>query len=142
MLYHQGIGVEQDTETAFTWYKTAAALGHPEAQYNLGIAYIEGIGVRYNPQNAAIYFENAANGGVMEAAYNLGLIHENGLLGKTQPDTALMWYKRAADQGSPEAKAALEQLAKTLGMTITDVNKLIEGMEVLNTASAKKKLKN
>ena len=139
VLYHQGIGVEQDTDKAFNWYKTAAALGHPEAQYNLGIAYIEGIGVPYNPQNAAIYFENAANGGVMEAAYNLGLIYENGLLGKTQPDTALMWYKRAADQGSPEAKAALEQLAKTLGMTIADVNKLIEGMEVLNTASAQKK---
>lgn len=139
VLYHQGIGVEQDTDTAFSWYKTAAALGHPEAQYNLGIAYIEGLGVPYNPQNAAIYFENAANGGVMEAAYNLGLIHENGLLGKTQPDTALMWYKRAADQGSPEAKAALEQLAKTLGMTIADVNKLIEGMEVLNTVSAQKK---
>jgi len=139
VLYHQGIGVEQNTETAFNWYKTAAALGHPEAQYNLGIAYIEGIGVQYNPQNAAIYFENAANGGVMEAAYNLGLIYENGLLGQTKPDTALMWYKRAADQGSPEAKAALEQLAKTLGMTLTDVNKLIEGMEVLNTASAQKK---
>jgi len=139
VLYHQGIGVEQDTDKAFNWYKTAAALGHPEAQYNLGIAYIEGIGVPYNPQNAAIYFENAANGGVMEAAYNLGLIYENGLLGKTQPDTALMWYKRAADQGSPEAKAALEQLAKTLGMSIADVNKLIDGMEVLNTASAQKK---
>ena len=139
VLYHQGIGVPQNTETAFDWYKTAAALGHPEAQYNLGIAYIEGIGVPYNPQNAAIYFENAAGGGVMEAAYNLGLIYENGLLGQTQPDTALMWYKRAADQGSPEAKAALEQLAKTLGMSIVDVNKLIEGMEVLNTASAQKK---
>ncbi len=139
VLYHQGIGVDQDIDKAFTWYKTAAALGHPEAEYNLGIAYIEGIGVSYDPQKAALYFENAANGGVMEAAYNLGLIYENGLLGKAQPDTALMWYKNAADQGSPEAKSALQQLAKTLGMSINDVNKLIDGMKVLNTAAAQKK---
>ncbi len=140
VLYHQGIGVKQDVEKAFIWYKTAAALGHPEAQYNLGIAYIEGIGVSYDPQRAAVFFENAANQGVMEAAYNLGLIYENGLLGKAQPDTALMWYKRAADKGSPEAKAALEQLAKSLGMNISDVNRLIEGMEVLQTSENKKKL--
>lgn len=139
VLHHQGIGVKQDVAKAFEWYKTAAALGHPEAQYNLGIAYIEGVGVPYDAQKAAIFFENAAKGGVMEAAYNLGLIYENGLLGAVQPDTALMWYKRAADKGSPEAKAALEQLAKALGMTIADVNTLIDGMDAPDTAAAQKK---
>lgn len=139
VLHHQGIGIERDTDAAFEWYKAAAVLGHPEAQYNLGIAHIEGIGVSYDPQKAAAYFENAANSGVMEAAYNIGLIYENGLLGTAEPDTALMWYKRAADQGSPEAKAALDQLAKTLGMSLADVNKLIEGMEVLQAPAAEKK---
>lgn len=129
VLYHQGIGVKQDTEKAFQWYKTAAALGHPEAQYNLGIAYIEGIGVSYDPVKAGTFFESAALGGVTEAAYNLGLIFENGLLGKAQPDTALMWYKTAADKGSPEAKAALEQLGKTMGMSVAEVNKMIDGMD-------------
>jgi TPR repeat protein len=138
VLYHQGIGVEQNVERAFDWYKTAADLGHPEAQYNLGIAHIEGIGVSYDPQRAATYFKAASEGGVMEAAYNLGLIYENGLLGKAEPDTALMWYKRAADQGSPEAKAALEQLANKLGMQISDVNRLIKGMESLNAPAQKK----
>jgi len=131
VLYHQGIGLKQDLKTAFAWYETAAALGHPEAQYNLGIAYIEGVGVEYNPQKAEMYFENSANAGVMEAAYNLGLIYENGLLGTTKPDVALMWYKKAADKGSPEAKAALEQLAKTVGIKLEDVNRLVEGMETL-----------
>lgn len=141
VLYHQGIGVKQDVDMAFQWYETAADLGHPEAQYNLGIAHIEGIGVPYNPQKAAGYFEAASDGGVMEAAYNLGLIYENGLLGKSQPDTALMWYKRASDKGSPEAKAALEQLANALGMKISDVNRLIEGMETLGSqkSAAQKK---
>ena len=128
VLYHQGLGIKPDTEEAIRWYKSAADLGHPEAQYNLGIAYIEGIGVAYDPVQASQYFENAAQSGVMEAAYNLGLIYENGLLGQAKPDVALMWYKTAADQGSPEAKAALEQLAKTLNIKLEDVNSLVENM--------------
>lgn len=138
VLNHQGIGIEQNIEDAFMWYKSAAALNHPEAQYNLGMAYIEGIGVEYNPQSAAEFFESAARQGVTEAAYNLGLIYENGLMGTAKPDHALMWYKIASDQGSPEAKGALEQLANTLGIKLSDINKLVEGMKVLD----KKKLKN
>jgi len=128
VLYHQGMGVERDIKKAITWYESAAQLGHPEAQYNLGIAYIEGIGVAYAPRRAAHYFESAADSGITEAAYNLGLIYENGLLGKAEPDTALMWYKTASDQDSPEAKAALEQLAKSLDIKISDVNRIVENM--------------
>lgn len=117
VLYHQGLGVDKDLARAMGWYGAAAALGHPEAQYNLGIAHIEGIGTPYDPQAAATYFANAAQHGVMEAAYNLGLIHENGLLGAVRPEQALYWYKQAAEKGSPEAQAALDQLAKALGLS-------------------------
>lgn len=116
VLHHQGLGVRKDMSEAIRWYNAAAEKGHPEAQYNLGIAFIEGIGVAYDPAAAAKHFESAAAGGVVEAAYNLGMIHENGLLGAPQPDIALVWYKTAADKGSPEARLALEQLAKTLGL--------------------------
>lgn len=133
VLYHQGIGVKQNLDTALSWYQTAADQGHPEAQYNLGIAHIEGVGLPYDAQKAARYFENAAQEGVMEAAYNLGLIYENGLLGEARPDEALMWYKTAADKGSPEAKAALDHLAKSLDIRLEDVNKLVDGMKTLKT---------
>jgi TPR repeat protein len=126
VLYHQGLGVKADIKQAIKWYETAAKIDHPEAQYNLGIAYIEGIGVSYDPARATRYFENAANAGVMEAAYNLGLIYENGLLGQPKPEEALKWYKKASDQGSPEAKAALEQLAKTMGVSVDDVNRIAD----------------
>lgn len=115
VLYHQGLGVTQDTHKALNWYKAAAAQNHPEAQYNLGIAYIEGVGTDYSPEKAAANFESAARAGIMEAAYNLGLIHENGLLGKPEPDNAIYWYNRAAENGSPEGKASLNQLARNLG---------------------------
>lgn len=129
VLNHQGLGMKKDLDEAIRWYSLASNQGHPEAQYNLGIAFIEGIGVPYDAARAASYFENAAGQGVTEAAYNLGLIYENGLLGTPQPDNALVWYKAAADAGSPEAKAALEQLAKTLGIKIEDINKLADSVK-------------
>ena len=128
VLYHQGMGVEASLDKALSLYSEAAEQGHPEAEYNLGIAYIGGIGYPYDPVKAANYFENAANKGVKEAAYNLGLIYENGLLGKPQPDEALMWYKDAAEKGSPEAKAALEQLAQSLGITLSEVNRIVDAV--------------
>ncbi len=128
VLYHQGLGVKQDVAKAITLYNEAANLGHPEAAYNLGIANIEGIGVPYNPVRAADFFEYASNKGVVEAAYNLGLIYENGLLGETSPNDALAWYKIAADQGSKEAEAALEQLAKSLGISVSDVDIIIDSL--------------
>lgn len=124
VLYHQGLGVDQDINTAVNWYRAAAELGHPEAQYNLGIAHIEGIGTNYSPEQAAYYFEQAANGGVLEAAYNLGLIHENGLIGASQPNEALFWYKYAADLGSSEAQTALDQLSKTMGLFPADIERI------------------
>ncbi|MEM9469583.1 MAG: peptidoglycan-binding protein [Pseudomonadota bacterium] len=134
VLNHQGLGTEQDLDKAFYWYREAAKLNHPEAEYNLGIAYIEGIGAPYDAQIAAGFFERAANSGIMEAAYNLGLIYENGLLGETKPDEALLWYSIAADQGSPDAKNAMEQLAKAVQIDMSDVDKLVARMQEINQA--------
>ena len=126
VLYHQGLGVDQNIETALEWYRKAAQLGHPEAQYNLGIAYIEGIGVSYDPKRAAEYFETAAASGITEAAFNLGLIYENGLVGNAQPDEALLWYKTAADNGNVDARRAMEQLAKSMNVKPEDIDRLVE----------------
>lgn len=117
VLYHQGLGVQQDTKRAIELYRVAASNNHPEAQYNLGIAHIEGIGADYNPQIAAHYFEKAALGGVIEAAYNLGLIQENGLLGEAQPDEAIFWYTLAANRGNAQAVEALAQVSKQMNLS-------------------------
>jgi len=108
---------------------------HPEAQYNLGIAYVEGIGVPYDASRASTYFRNAAAQGMMEAAYNLGLIYENGLLGDTRPQQALAWYKIAADSGSAEAKEALAQLASALGISVNKVNDIAAQASTQNVPS-------
>lgn len=130
VLYHQGLGQEQDTGKAMDWYARAAQLGHPEAQYNLGIAYIEGIGTRYNPNMAAAFFQQAALGGIVEAAYNLGLILENGLLGEARPIDALRWYRGAAEKGSIEAEAALADLSGRLNIPREQAGLLPDGASV------------
>ena len=132
VLYHQGLGKDRNLGRALYWYREAARLEHAEAQYNLGIAHIEGIGTDYDPKLAAAFFERAANNGIMEAAYNLGLIYENGLLGEAKPDEALLWYKIAADQGSPDARSAMEQLAKNLQIGMDDVDNLVQRMQQIN----------
>lgn len=132
VLNHQGLGTERNLDKALYWYREAAKLGHAEAQYNLGIAHIEGIGTDYDPKLAAAFFERAANNGIMEAAYNLGLIYENGLLGTAKPDEAILWYKIAADQGSSDAQSALEQLAQSLQIGMSDIDNLVERMQQIN----------
>lgn len=131
VLYHQGLGVEKDLDRALYWYREAAKLGHAEAQYNLGIAHIEGIGTKYDAPLAAAFFESSANQGVIEAAYNLGLIYENGLISDAQKSQeALMWYKIAADGGSTDAKAALNQLASAMNIQKSDIDKIVEKMQL------------
>ncbi len=129
VLYHQGLGTAANLDQALKLYTKAADKGHPDANYNLGIAYIEGIGVPYDPFKAEAYFRKAADKGIMEASYNLGLIYENGLLGKPQPQDALIRYKEAADRGGPEAKEALEQLAKTLNIRVEDINTMVGNLK-------------
>jgi hypothetical protein len=68
-----------------------------------------------------LYFEAAAKTGIMEAAYNLGLIHENGLLGESDYSQAVYWYRESSSYGSEEAVTALSQLAKTLNMSVTEL---------------------
>jgi TPR repeat protein len=135
VLYHQGLGVQQNTSLAIDWYRAAASRHHPEAEYNLGIASIEGMGAHYDPKRATAYFKSAAKQGVMEASYNLGLIYENGLLGKPQSDQALYWYRTAADQGSPEGRAAMNQLARSLKYSPADVDRVYNRIKASEKAA-------
>lgn len=135
VLYQQGLGVTKNVGLAFDWYRAAARHNHPEAQYNLGIAHIAGEGARYDPRLATRYFKRAAQQGVMEASYNLGLIYENGLLGQAQPNQALYWYRTAANQGSPEGKAAMNQLARGMGLTPDQMDKIYNDIKTTEKAS-------
>ena len=58
-------------------YLKAGELGHAEAYFNLGNAYVTGRGVEVDKKKAKHYWELAAMNGNIGARYNLGAWEEN-----------------------------------------------------------------
>jgi TPR repeat protein len=53
---------------AFQYYKKAAELGHPNAQYNLGVFFERGIATDPDVEKAIFWYERAASTGLPQAA--------------------------------------------------------------------------
>ena len=70
-IYHDGLGVTQNFNTARIYYERAAALGSKEAQLNLGYLYFVGEGVTRDFYAARQWYEKAALAGDKSAAQNL-----------------------------------------------------------------------
>jgi TPR repeat protein len=66
-LYLRCEYVAQPPNEAMNWLKIAAELGHPESQYNYGIALIDGIGIEKNLPKGIEWLNMAAKTGVTEA---------------------------------------------------------------------------
>lgn len=66
--YLRGEGVAQPPNEAMNWLKLAAELGHPESQYNYGLALIDGISAEQNHARGIEWLNMAAKAGVPEAA--------------------------------------------------------------------------
>ena len=66
-------GLPQDFDKALELYHRAAKLGHAEANYNIGCAYIYGYGVEKDKEKAKHYFELGAIGGDADARHSLGM---------------------------------------------------------------------
>ena len=73
-LYLNGDGVPQDYGEAVRWYRLAAAQGHADAYYSLGVRYIFGEGVPQDYAEAVRWFRLAADQGQARAHYNLGVM--------------------------------------------------------------------
>jgi TPR repeat protein len=95
-----------DQLEAVIYYTTAAELGDPQAQCNLGFYYEQGLcGLEKNSQLALEYCEAAAEQGFAPAQYNLGVYYEKGLCGlEKNSELALEYYKAAAKQGFAPAQ--------------------------------------
>ena len=96
-----------DATSRLASLQTAAALGKPDAQIDLGLAYAKGQGVARDYAAARPWFERAANQGAAKGEYYFGVMYERGLGGPRSYATAMQWYQRAADQGYAPAEVAL-----------------------------------
>ncbi|KAH7358123.1 SKT5 protein [Plectosphaerella cucumerina] len=106
---------EPDNKEAFTWYQSAAKLGHASAAYRTAvcceIGNEEGGGTRKDPLKAIQWYKRAATLGDTPAMYKMGMIMLKGLLGQNKnPREAISWLKRAAERADVDNPHALHEL--------------------------------
>ncbi len=73
-LYNQGLGMREDPAKAAEWYRLAADLGDPHAQFALAMLTLRGRGVERAPDAARALLESASGKGHPAASYNLALL--------------------------------------------------------------------
>ncbi|MFN3595410.1 MAG: hypothetical protein ACK4TK_12125 [Thiobacillaceae bacterium] len=100
-----------DYQKAFEWIKAAADRGHPEAIYQLGMAYLYGRGTVQNYKYAYQRFEQAARMNDHEAQYLIGIMHRDGMGVPVSHDMAYAWLNIAASNGNEVAAIERERMA-------------------------------
>ena len=76
LLYYHGLGVQEDKEKAYTYFKTALENGCEQAYTNLGICYFYGHGVEANMVTARTYLQQGSEKAPSaDAFYLLALIN-------------------------------------------------------------------
>lgn len=106
----------RDFEQAARWLRKAADQGDPEAQYNLGIAYIKGQGVPADLGQAFRWMVLAAEQGIAPAQARLGLMYATGDGVALDPVEAHKWLILAAKAGDAAAKANYARSEAQLGL--------------------------
>jgi hypothetical protein len=108
-IYRFGLGVEENINTAVSYYKKAADNGSGDAQCSLGALYYKGTGVTKNYTTAVLYFKKAANQGDRTGQFNLACSYLDGTGIKKNREEALKWFKLSAEQ---DYKPAIDFLKK------------------------------
>ncbi len=94
-------------------FEEAAAQGHQEAQYTLGMMYLYGQGVRQDSREAFHWFKRAADRELVEAQIEVGLAYSKGQ--GVEPDYlgALHYFSCALERGGVKAQHYLfDQVAR------------------------------
>ncbi|HYA72810.1 MAG TPA: hypothetical protein VEF36_06600, partial [Roseiarcus sp.] len=83
--------------------REAAAVGDPNAEFELALRLVEGRGVAKDPRAAAQWFEQAAVRDLPIAQYRLAALYEKGVGVARDSQLALSWYAKAASAGNARA---------------------------------------
>lgn len=86
------------------WYRKAAELGDPAAQYRLARDYARGLGLKRDYGEAVYWYRKAAVRGNAYAQVNLAIAYANGISVKPNPAKVVYWFRRAAEQGNAIAQ--------------------------------------
>lgn len=119
--FHQGRTPHApDHRRARLLYLEAAAAGHPEAAFGLGMIYRHGQGTAADPKQAAYWFEQAAEQGHAAAQYHLARQYYYGQGVPCHPETACRWLQAAIENGyeNPQAfRYLLDKWRKESGLS-------------------------
>ena len=110
MLYAEGIGCEQDINTALALLTSAAAHGSAEAYRRLGDIHVEGKLVARDTDKALEYYKSAANLGMTNAYEAMGDIFSEGKLLPRDVAKAIELYDIGAKEGHTGAREKSELL--------------------------------
>ncbi len=98
-LYNGRYGMRVDKETAYRWWKAAAARHHPEAQYYMAFGYRSGeVGVT-DPLLAMMYAKEAEEAKFPRAHRLQGFLYRHGQFVEKDPDKAIECFNKAIQMG-------------------------------------------
>lgn len=101
--YLNSIGVEKDTDKAFTYFQKGAMLGNKYCQKELGNAYIQGLYLDRNESLALYWWKQAAKQNEPHALVSLAVVYERGDYGESVDlDKSLQCYIKAKENGYSE----------------------------------------
>ncbi|MGA7799570.1 MAG: tetratricopeptide repeat protein, partial [Gammaproteobacteria bacterium] len=100
-------GFARNHGRAAYWLHKAAVLGHPRAQYMLGLLYSHGWGVPKSDGKALHWFAAAARNGYVQAMFHLGWMYHKGDVVPRDYAAGMRFMGRAARRGMADAQMAL-----------------------------------
>ncbi|WP_313044218.1 tetratricopeptide repeat protein [Acinetobacter sp.] len=103
VMYNYGYGYDVDLEKALKYYKKAALLGNPDAQFNIGQMYFDGIGVNKDFKEAFKWYTLSANQNYSLAEIQLATLYFKGYGVGANINTAIEIIKPLAINGNPDA---------------------------------------
>ena len=125
--YYTGQYVTKDKIQSFSWYKKAADLGDPDAQYNVGIMYGNGDGIPKNYKLSFDMLKSSAESGNINALMSIANRYDAGSYGVNRDiERAFNLYSIAADIGYSEAQYNLGSMYEKGDGTKKNEDKSIE----------------
>ena len=106
-MYQDGVGTDQNYQTAITWLEKASNQNWEEAKSALLEMYEVGLGTPTDGQGLLDWHLRAAKLGNPIAQTQVGLFYENGEGIRKNLNNAAKWYQLAARQGNANAQFLL-----------------------------------
>jgi|SRR5574344_78704 TPR repeat protein len=109
--YNKGLGVNQDFDQAYYWYKAAADVDVATAQFNLAVMIANGHGEKKDLKKVTFWIDQAAHNGLPDAMMALCIMYERGIGVPRNTQNAKFWCKKANENGNTNKKEIAELLS-------------------------------